>query len=352
VQVVEVAQRDVPVQHEWVGSLDGSVNADIKPQVTGYIREQVYRDGALVRRGEVLFLIDPRNYKDAAAAARAALERDVAALSKARLDVRRDRQLFAGQAIARQQLDDAIAVERQAAANVESARADLRQARLNAGWTRVTSPIDGIAGIAQVQVGTLVGTSTTMTTVSQVDPIKARFNISEVEYLHSAQGNRWAEPGRGADPPLLLILQDGTVHPSRGTVVAVNRQFGAQTGTIAIQGSFPNPGNVLRPGQFARIRAAIDVRRGALLVPQRAVSELQGNRQVGVVGDDGTLQLRGITVAGQVGPMSIVTQGVKAGEKVVVSDLARLRPGTRVRAVPAGESTASTSPGGASPQGR
>jgi membrane fusion protein (multidrug efflux system) len=335
VQVVEVRQQDVPIEHEWVGSLDGFVNVDIKPQVTGYIRKQLYREGASVRRGDVLFLIDPRNYRDAAEVARANLAKDVAALAKARLDVRRDRELFAGQATTRQQLDNDLAAERQAAAAVQQSRAALRQAELNQGWTQVTSPIDGIAGIAQVQIGNLATTSTTLTSVSQVDPIKAQFSISEAEYLGSAHGSRWAEPGRPGEAPLELILEDGTVHGPRGTVIVVNRQFSAQTGTIALQGSFPNPGAILRPGQYARIRAAVTTRKDALLVPQRAIADVQGSAQVGVVGPDGKLQIRGVTTAGQVGAMTIVDRGVSAGERVVVSDLTRLKTGIAVQAVPA-----------------
>src|SRR5215472_4954187 len=345
VQVVQVIQRDVPIFHEWIGNLDGFVNAEIKPQVTGYVMAQVYRDGAYVRKSDVLFLIDPRNYKAADADATATLNRSIAALEKARLDVKRDQEQFAGQAITRQQLDNDRAAEREAAAEVESARAKLRQAQLNSGWTQVTSLIDGVAGIAQVQVGNLVGTSTVLTTVSQIDPIKAQFNINEIEYLDSTQGNHWAEPGLRGDPPLELILQNGSVYPHRGDVFAVNRQFSGQTGTIAVQGSFPNPGRVLRPGQYARIRAAVETQKNAFLVPQRAINELQGNTQVGVVGADGKLEIRTVKVTGQVGTMSVVPQGLSLGEKVVVSSLARLRPGMPVNAVPAPEqSTTSAGP--------
>ena len=348
VQVVPVVQQDVPVFHEWVGSLDGFVNAEIKPQVTGYVMAQVYRDGAYVRRDDVLFLIDPRNYKDAAVDAQATLRRAIAALEKAQLDVRRDKELFAKQAIARQQLDDDLTAEREAAANVESDRARLRQAQLNSGWTQVTSLIDGVAGIAQVQVGNLVNTSTTLTTVSQVDPIKAQFNINETEYLDSTQGNHWAEPGLRENPPLELILENGSVYPHRGSVFAVNRQFSGQTGTISVQGSFPNPGRVLRPGQYARVRAAVETHKNALLVPQRAITELQGNYQVGVVGADGKLEIRTIKTTGQVSSMSIVTQGLAAGEKVIVSDLVKFKPGMTVHAVDASDrpsTSAGPSPG-------
>jgi membrane fusion protein (multidrug efflux system) len=345
VQVSEVVQQDVPIYRQWVGTLDGFVNADIRPQVQGYVRNQVYQDGAFVREGDLLFLIDPRNYKDLSDQARSALDRNMAALAKARLDVKRDRQLIAEQAITRQQLDNDLAAEREAAASVESSRAALKQAQLNHEWTQVTSPISGIAGIAQLQVGSLVSTTSTMTTVSQVDPIKAQFNISETEYLRSAQGNHWAEPGETADPVLELILESGTVYPHRGAVIVTNRQVNLQTGTIAIQGSFPNPGNVLRPGQYGKIRAAISTRKNALLVPQRAINELQGSYQVGVVGADGKFDIRVVQTAEQFGALMIVDKGVSAGDKVVVSDLARLRPGMQVRAVPAsGSATASTTP--------
>lgn len=342
VQVVPVIQRDVPIYHEWVGSLDGFVNAEIKPQVTGYVMAQVYRDGSYVRGGDVLFLIDPRNYKDAAADAQATLNQAIALLEKTRLDVKRDQEQFAGQAITRQQLDNDTSAERQAAAAVESNRARLRQAQLNSGWTKVTSLVDGIAGIARVQVGNLVNTSTTLTTVSQVDPIKVEFSINEVEYLDSQQGNHWAEPGLRDNPPLELILQNGSIYPSRGSVHAVNRQFSPQTGTITVQGSFPNPGKILRPGQYGRVRAAVETQKNAFLIPARAINELQGNYQVGVVGADGKLQIRTVKTTGQVGSMAVVAEGLSAGENVVVSALARLRPGTQVHAVPAADQSAAS----------
>ncbi len=339
VQVTEVIQQDVPVYREWVGTLDGFVNAEIRPQVTGYIQKQVLREGTFVQEGDLLFLIDPRNYKDAAAQAKSTLDRNLATLAKARLDVQRDKELIAAQAITRQQYDNDLAAELEAAASVENSRAALRQAQLSHGWTQVTSPIAGIAGIVQVQVGDLVNTSTTMTTVSQVDPIKAQFNISEVEYLRSVQGNRWVEAGESAERTLQLILADGSVYSHRGVVIVINRQVDQRTGTIAIQGSFPNPGNVLRPGQYGKVRAAINTRKNALLVPQRAIVELQGASQVGVVGSDGKFEIRVVKTAEQVGPLMVIENGLSAGERVIVSDLTRLRPGMPVRAVPASDST-------------
>jgi membrane fusion protein (multidrug efflux system) len=354
VQVTEVIQQDVAIYREWVGTLDGFVNAEIRPQVTGYIQKQVFKEGTVVQEGDLLFLIDPRNYKDSADQAKSTLDRNIASLAKARLDVQRDKELIAAQAITRQQYDNDLAAEREAAASVAQSRASLSQAQLSHGWTRVTSPISGIAGIVQVQVGDLVSTTTTMTTVSRVDPIKAQFNISEVEYLHSVQGNHWVEAGESAEPTLQLILADGSVYSKRGVVIVINRQVNQQTGTIAVQGSFPNPGNVLRPGQYGKVRAAINTRKNALLVPQRAIIEVQGASQVGVVGSDGKMEIRVVKTAEQVGPLMVIENGLSAGDKVIVSDLTRLRPGMPVRAVPATDNTtASAEPatGGSSPRG-
>jgi membrane fusion protein (multidrug efflux system) len=344
VQVAAVLQKDVAVYREWVGNLDGFVNADIKPQVEGFVRKQVYREGGYVRLGDLMFLIDPRNYKAVADQARSTLARNRAALAKARLDVKRDRELIAAQVIPPQQLDNDLAAEEEAAATVETARATLAQAELNRGWTQVTSPIAGIAGIAQAQVGTLVTASTVMTTVSQVDPIKVQFNISETEYLRSAGGNHWAEPGVGAEPTLELVLDDGSVYPRRGTVVVTNRQVNLQTGTIALQGSFPNPGNLLRPGQYAKVRAAVDTRKDALLVPQRAINELQGAYLIGVVASDGKVDVRTVRAGEWVGDLWVIEEGLHPGEKIIVEGFARVRPGMTVRATPAPEtSTASAS---------
>jgi RND family efflux transporter MFP subunit len=355
VQVTEVVQQDVPIYREWVGSLDGFVNADIRPQVTGYIEKQAYKEGSFVQDGELLYLIDSRNYKDLSDQAKATLDRNIATLENARINFQRDKELIAGQAITRQQYDNDEAAVREAAASVETSRAALKQAQLNHGWTRVLSPIAGISGITQVQVGALVNTSTTMTTVSQVDPIKAQFNISEVEYLRSTQGERWVEAGESAPRNLELILSDGRVYAHRGVVITVNRQVDQRTGTIAVQGSFPNPGNILRPGQYAKVRAAVKTQKNALLVPQRAVQEIQGSYQVAIVGSDGKVDFRTIKTGEQVGAMWIVESGVSAGDKVILSDLVRLRPGTPVNAVPAspsGSASAEGSGGGGSPPGR
>lgn len=351
VQVTEVVQQDVPIYREWVGTLDGFVNAEIRPQVTGYIEKQAYKEGSFVKEGDLLYGIDPRNYKDLTDVAKATLDRNIATLENARINFQRDKELIAGQAITRQQYDNDQAALREAAAAVENARAALKQAQLNHGWTRVLSPIAGIAGITQVQVGDLVNTSTLMTTVSQVDPIKAQFNISEVEYLRATQSNRWVEAGESAARNLAIILADGSVYPHRGVVITVNRQVDQRTGTIAIQGSFPNPGNVLRPGQYAKVRAPVTTQKNALLVPQRAVSDIQGSYQVAIVGSDSKVDFRPIKTGEQVGTMWIVESGLNEGDKVIVSDLVRLRPGTPVNAVPAQSATASAGTGGSSQRG-
>jgi membrane fusion protein (multidrug efflux system) len=352
VQVADVVQRDLPVDyHTWVGSLHGFVNTEIKPQVEGYVRHQMYREGRYVGQGELLFLIDPRNSKALADRAKSTLERDVAALAKARLEVEGDRQLIANAVISREEFDNDLAAETQAAAAVESDRATLAQARFNRGWTQVTSPIAGIAGTSRAQVGTLVSPPTAMMTVSQVDPIKVQFNISESEYLRSAAGSHWMEPGRGAEPALELILDDGSVYPHRGTVISPNRQVDQQTGLIAIQGVFPNPGNILRPGQHPKVRAPVETRKGALLVPQRAVNELQGAYRIGVVASDGKVDVRTVRAGEQVGSMRVIDEGLRPGEKIIVDGFARVKAGMLVRAAPAsgGPIASATAPPSAAP---
>jgi len=344
VQVIDVVQKDVPIYQEWTGSLDGFVNADIRPQVQGYVVKLVYREGSYVKAGDVLFEIDPRQFRALAVQSKGNLGRSVAALNKARLDVARDRQLVASSAIPQQQFDNDLAALREAEGTAISARGSVADAQLNQGWTRVTSPIAGVAGIAKAQVGDLVTTQTLMTTVSQVDPIKANFNISEREYLRRAGRKSSAGAEQGPESELELILDDGSVYPHRGTVIVTDRQVDVRTGTMAVQGSFANPGNILRPGQYAKVRAAVETRKSALLVPQRAVNELQGTYQVGVVGADGKVDVRVVQMGPQIDTLWIVEKGLSLGDKVILSDLARLRPGMPVRAT-----SVSTDASGAAP---
>jgi membrane fusion protein (multidrug efflux system) len=351
VQVTEVVQKDVPIYREWTGSLDGFVNAEIHPQVQGYVLKKVYREGSYVREGDLLFGIDSRQTKAALSQAKGVLASGDAALAKARLDLERYTRLRAQGAVTQKVLDDAITAEREAAAASASARASVDQAALNRGWTQVLSPIAGIAGIAKAQVGDLVNAQTVMTTVSQVDPIKVLFNISERDYLSYARAHQGrTEPDQ--ELRLELILDDGGVYPHPGTVLLSDRQVNLRTGTMAVEGSFPNPGNILRPGQYAKVRAAVETRKGALLVPQRAVAELQGTYQVGVVGADSKVEIRVVQPAERIGSLWIIDKGLTAGDKVIVSDLALVRTGMLVRATAASTDSAAAASPAASPRGQ
>lgn len=336
VLVVPAVAMDVPVMGEWIGTLDGSTNADIRPKVEGYVLRQTYKEGQFVRHNDPLFEIDPRQVRAALEQARGNLLHAEAQLSKATKDVERFTPLAAERAISQQELDNALSAQRDAEGGVAAARAAVDQAALNLGWTRVTSPIEGIVGIARTQVGELVNPQSVMTTVSTVDPIRVTFGISEREYLiRAALINRpnYSTTERG--PALELILDDGTVFPEKGKAVLVDRDVGVKTGTISIKGFFPNPHNILRPGEYAHVRAQLDVRQGALVVPQRAVSELQGGSRVVVAGADGKAEIRSVEMGPRVGELWVVEKGLKAGENVIVSGLQYLRAGTPITAKPA-----------------
>jgi RND family efflux transporter MFP subunit len=333
VEVASVVQKDVPIFSEWVATLDGYVNAQIQAQVTGYIIRQTYKEGSFVHKGQILFQIDPRPFRAALDQANAQSEQAQAQLAKTAMDVDRDTPLAKERAIAQSQLDNDIQANRAAKAAVKAAEAQVEQAQLNLEFTEVKSLVDGMAGIAQVQIGNLVTPTTVLTSVSQINPIKAYFSLSEQEYIHFADRiNADAQkeiPANG--PPFELILADGSVYPHKGTGLLANRQVDVSTGSIQIVCSFPNPQNFLRPGQFGRLRAAPEVRRGALLVPQKAVSELQGNYQVAVVGADNKVSIRAVKAGDRVGPMWIVEGGVKPGEQVVVEGLQKVQNGGTVK---------------------
>ena len=359
VEVVRVVQRDVPIWKEWIGTLDGLWNAQIRPQVTGYLLRQTYTDGAFVKKGQLLFEIDPRTfqaavdqYKGQLANAEGLLASAQANQVKTQNDVNRYAPLAKEQAIPQQDLDTAIQVNLGAKAQVDAAKAQieaakgqLASAQLNLGFTRVLSLIDGVAGIAQGQLGDLVTPSTLLTTVSTVDPIKIYFPVSEREYLdyvkeHPDEDKRHLR--------LQLILANGLVYPHEGQTTLVDRQVDVKTGTLRVQGLFPNPGNVLRPGQYARVRTIIATRRGALVVPQKAVSELQGNYQVAVVGSDNKVQIRPVKVGEQVGTEWIIEQGLKPGERVVAEGVQKVRGGLTVNPKPL-TTTAEAQPAPAAP---
>jgi len=337
VSVVSVVQRDVPVISEWIGTLDGSVNADIRPKVEGYVLRQPYKDGQFVQAGDLLFEIDPRQFRAALEQAQGGLEQAEAQLARASQDVARFTPLVADRAISQQELDNATSAERNTRAAVASARAAVDQAALDLGWTKITSPIEGIAGIAKTQVGDLVNGQTVMTTVSTVDPIRVTYGISEREYM--AFADRFNRPNYATTqqgPFLELVLDDGSVFPHKGRVVIVDRAVDVKTGTLSLVAEFANPDGLLRPGQFGRVRAAAEVVENAILVPKRAVQETQGNKSVLVVGADNVVTLRTISPGESVGDLLVVRDGVKPGERVIVDGLQKARPGSPVKPSVAG----------------
>ena len=335
VEVAPVIQKDVPVFQEWIGSLDGFVNAEIRPQIEGYLLKQSYKEGFLVHAGEALFEIDPRQFQATYDQAAGSLSQYEATLANAKTTVARYRPLAAQKAISQQELDDAETKERTAQANVESARATLEKAKLDLNWTKIVSPIDGIAGVAKAQIGDLVNRLTVMTTVSQVDPIKVNFNPSEQEYLAWTAKNgspeRTLKAGQDLEQgPLQLILSNGAVFPHHGRAILVGREVDVKTGTIQLAGAFPNPGNVLRPGQYAKVRVAVDVKKGAILVPQRAVSELQGSYQVAVVGADNKVTIKVVKTGPLEENLWVIEEGLKPGDRVIVEGLQRVKSGMTV----------------------
>jgi len=330
VEVGSVVQKSVPISSEWVGTLDGYVNAQIQPQVTGYLTKQDYREGSLVHKDDVLFEIDPRPFQAALDQAKAQLAQAEAQLGAAALNVKRDIPEAQAQAIPQSQLDNDTQAKLAAKAAVEAGQAAVEQAQLNLGYTKVRSLIDGIAGIAQVQVGNLVTPSTVLTAVSQVDPIKAYFPIGSAEYLRIASrvGLGTVNLLSRADPiPLQLLLPNGETYHHNGKILFANRQVDSQTGTIQIVGAFPNPGNILRPGQTCRIQAVTEIEKDALLVPQRAVTELQGGYQVAVLGPGNRVAIRDVQVGEQVGSLWIIRQGLKPGQRVIAEGTQVVRDG-------------------------
>ena len=337
VEVASVIQKDVPIYSEWVGTLDGYVNAQIQPQVTGYLIKQVYREGSFVHKGDVLFEIDPRPFQAVLDQAKAQLAQATAQLGAAALNVKRDLPEAQAQAIPQSQLDNDTQLKLAAQAAVEAGQAAVEQAQLNLGYTKVRSLIDGIAGIAQAQVGNLVTPTTVLTGVSQINPIKAYFPISGVEYLRIA--------GRVSPDtvdllssanliPVELILPTGKTYPFKGKILFANRQMDSQTGTIQLVGAFPNPRDILRPGQTARVRTVTELRKRALLVPQRAVTELQGSYQLAVLQPGNKIAVRTVRVGERVGSMWIIDQGLKLGEQVVAEGTQAVRDGMVVTAKP------------------
>jgi RND family efflux transporter MFP subunit len=337
VEVTSVVQKDVPIEGEWVGTLEGYVNAQISPQVSGYLIRQDYNEGAFVRKGQVLFEIDPRPFQAVLDQAKGQLAQAEARRANAEINVKRDIPEAEAHAIPQSQLDNDTQALLATKAAVEADQAAVEQAALNLGYTKVLSLIDGIAGVTTVQVGNLVGPASVLTAVSQVNPVKVYFPISEQEYLRMADGGG---PGRvdwlthASGIPLQLILADGTTYSYHGRMVFADRQVNTQTGTIQIVGEFPNPKNLLRPGQYARIRALTGYLPKASLVPQAAVSDQQGIHQVTVIGADNRAQLRTVVVGPKVGTLWVITSGLKPGERVVAIGAEKTKEGQPVNPTP------------------
>jgi RND family efflux transporter MFP subunit len=370
VEVVPAVTRDVPIYREWIGTLDGMVNAAIKAQVTGYLLKQSYTEGSFVRKGQLLFQIDPRPFEAAVAQARGQLAQangqwaqakaqlvqaeaqltgaeatqhrtqldedryvplaEQRAITQQDLDNARQNNLSAKAQVdaAKAQIETAKAQIEAASAAAEAATATVETARLNLDFTRLTAPIDGIAGVAEVQTGNLVSpASEAVTTVSTLDPVKVNFTVSEQEYL--AFSRRQTEVN---EAPLELTLADGTVYPRKGKFVFADRQVNQSTGAIRLTGLFSNPGNTLRPGQYAKVRASVATRRGALLIPQRAVTELQGSYQVAVVDANNTVRIANVKPGDRIGALWIIDEGLKPGDRVVAEGVQKVAPGITVTA--------------------
>src|SRR5262245_4455731 len=346
--VAAVIQQDVPVYSEWLGTTDGSINAQIRARVQGYLQVRHYREGVFVKTGDLLFSIDPRVYQAALDQAKGDLGRAEAALGKTQLDVSRYTPLAKEGAISQQELDNAIQADRGNQASVAAARAAVKQAELNLEWTQVKSPIDGIAGIAIAQIGDLISVNTLLTTVSRVDPMKVTFPVSEREYLKFADRVASAMQAeiraQQHGPPIELILADGSVYPKQGGFALPDREVDLKTGTITVVSYFPNPNGILRPGLYAKVRAVTDQRVGALLIPQRAVQELQGTRRVAIVNAENKVEFRVVKASTRVGTLWVIDEGLTPSDRVVVEGLQKVRDGVLVVAKPA---PAEASPSGA-----
>jgi membrane fusion protein (multidrug efflux system) len=332
VEVAKVIQKDVPVYSEWVASVDGLVNATILAQVQGYLIRQNYKEGDYIKKGALLFEIDPRPFQAAVDEARAALAKQQAVLQTAQLNLNRILPLAAANAVSQRDKDNAIGQVQSAEAQVLASQAQVRKAELDLGFTKIVSPIGGIAGAAKAQMGDLVGTpqARELTTVSTVDPIKVYVPISEREYLQAIEKAKQEKTPGAEKTAFDLILADGSTWPQKGTFSFADRQVDPQTGTIKVAILFPNPDNTLRPGLFAKVRALMGTEKGALLVPQRAVGELQGRYQVAVVGTDDTVQIRGVTAGGRIDNLWVIKEGLNPGDRVIAEGTQKVGNGAKV----------------------
>ena len=331
--MTEVSSQDVPIVREWIGSLDGSINADIRARVTGHLISIDYKEGSVVQKGGPLFQIDPSTYEAALEQAKSSLAQAKANQLQTEQTEQRETELFEKKVESQQNRDNAIQANAAAKAEVKAQEAAVRQAELNMQFTKVTAPITGVTGIANPGIGDLVGPSDAqpLMTMSTVDPIKAYFQISEQDYLRLARRMESARGTGEAAPPAEIILADGSLYPIHGKFATIDRQVDQQTGTIRIEALFPNPNNILRPGQFVRVRVTVRNNQGALLVPQRAVNELQTSYDVAVVDGTNRVQIRQVKVGEKVGSLWVIEDGLKAGDRIVVEGMQRIRDGQVVK---------------------
>ena len=337
VQVLTIEPKEIPVYREWIGTLEGNVNAQIRAEVAGYLMSQKYREGSEVKKGDLLFEIDPRPFAAALSQAKSKLAQSEAQQSRTRWDVERYAPLAKQNAISQQEYNNAVQADLAAQAQVKADQAAIEAAELNLEFTKISSPIDGLAGVAQAQIGDLVGpTGPVLTTVSTIDPIKVYFTASEQSYL--AYRRQYADPGERAvhehDLELQLILADGFVYPHPGKFLFAGREVNPLTGTIQLVGEFPNPGYTLRPGQFARVKARTQTIKDGIVIPQRAVSELQGSYQVAVVDAESKAHLARVTVGEQIGSDWVIEKGLHPGDRIIVEGIQKVREGAVVRPEP------------------
>ena len=354
VLVTEVVKGDVPTIGEWVGTLDGDENADIRARVTGYLQKRDYEEGSYVKQGDLLFEIDPRPFEAALDEAKSQLDQAIAIQLATEADLKRSQELFDKKVISVQEFENKRQLNQANVAKVGALEAAVQTAQLNLDFTKITAPVDGIAGLAKAQIGDLVGAGSTssLTTVSKIDPIRLYFPLSEKDYKEHANGLREAMQKPYSERPeaIEMLFADGTVYPKKGKFSFVDRQVDPTTGTILIAASFPNPDHTLRPGQFAKARAVIDKISGALLVPERALVELQGSYQIGVIGEDNKAEIRPIKIGPRFNRQVVVTEGLKLGDKVIVEGIQKVRPGIIVTTKPYQEPKAGTADSGKPPE--
>jgi membrane fusion protein (multidrug efflux system) len=348
VLVTQVVKGDVPIVREWVGTLNGSENAEIRARVAGYLQKKAYQEGGYVKEGDLLFEIDPRPFQAALDQAKSQLDQEKAVQLATEADFARAQELFEKKVISEQEFENKRQLNQANVAKTAALEAGVETAKLNLGFTKITAPVNGVAGLAKAQIGDLVGpgATTTLTTVSQIDPIRLYFPLSEKDYKRYA--NRLQEvmqtPESERKESIELVFADGTVYPRKGRFSFVDRQVDPTTGTILIAANFPNPDHTLRPGQFAKARSAIETIENALLVPERALVELQGSYQIGVLGEGNKADIRPIKIGPRFKGQVVVTEGLKEGDKVIVEGVQKVRPGMVVTAKPYQEPTADAAP--------